>query len=155
MSSKTLYDVSEAGYQLWCLPVFGLVCVAIGVAGLRYKFLWARHGLLCLLFMVCWLGLVFVGTYSDYRGLAAALHESRCEVVEGPLTQLQITWSTTAHFSESFVVAGRRFECLNYVMTAGYTPTRGDGAPLRESMPVRIFHLHGEIARFEIEVPDL
>ena len=154
MAYTTLYDVSEQGYVPWVIFAAMLVLVALCIVDVRSKSPVMRYPVFTLVFVVSLAVTVSVGWYSAYYRLATALRESRCEMVEGPLTQLQITLPTTAHIDESFVVAGRRFACSNYIATAGCSPTRSDGGPLRESLPVRIHHWHGEIARLEIASPD-
>jgi hypothetical protein len=81
--------------------------------------------------------------------LAAAYRAGKCEVVEGIVTQFH-PMPAIGHDVESFVVAGKRFQYSDYIMTAGFNRTSSHGGPVREGLHVRIYYLGGDIAKLEI-----
>ncbi len=150
MDYVTFFDVSQAGYRQWTFPAFGFIGVFLGLLGLLYRSRLIRYPWAVLIFSVVWTIGAFQCTYPAYAALSAALAESRCEVVEGRVTDFQLLPPTGIQKAESFVVAGTRFKYAGGVATAGFTQMRSQGGPMRDGLQVRIHHFHGEIARLEI-----
>ena len=150
MEYVTFYDVTQAGYRHWWVPVIGLVITAVAVGKIRYKWRLVGHPAFLLIFSVIWTTVSFLSTYLDFRRLSSTLETGRCEVVEGKITGFQILPSTGSQKAEEFVVAGTHFQYSGYEASAGFNQMHSRGGPIRESLLVRIHHLHGEIARLEI-----
>jgi hypothetical protein len=103
--------------------------------------------LLCL--CALWSLQTFVGTYSDYIELQNALQQGKITVVEGKVENF-IPMPSTGHSMESFTVAGHKFECSDYRITAGFIKTSSHGGPIRAGIYVRIHALGNRIARLEV-----
>ena len=150
MDYVTFFDVAQAGYRQWTFPAFGLIGIILGLLGLLCRSRLMRYPWAVLIFSAFWTVSAFQFTYPAYAALSAALAESRCEVVEGRVTNFQLLPPTGIQKAESFVVAGTRFKYAGAVATAGFTQMRSEGGPMRDGLQVRIHHLQGEIARLEI-----
>ena len=152
MEYVTFYDVTQAGYRHWWFPVIGLVTMAVAVGKIRYKWRLVGHPVLLLILSAIWTAVAFLSTYLDFRRLSSTLEAGRCEVVAGKITGFQVLPPIGRQKSEEFVVAGTRFQYSGYETRAGFNQMHSRGGPIRESLLVRVHHLHGEIARLEIAV---
>ena len=54
------------------------------------------------------------------------------------------------HSTESFTVAGHKFEFSDYQMTSGFNNTNSHGGPIKSGIYVRINALGNRIARLEV-----
>ena len=110
---------------------------------------------LVLIFSATWIVSGFQLTYPAYATLSTAPAESRCEVVEGRVTDFQLSLPRGIQKAESFMVAGTRFEYASAVATAGSNQMRRHGGPIHNGLQVCIHHLRGKIARLEIAAATL
>lgn len=159
----TLFDVRQSGFRQWTFSVVGLMLVAAGLAirplvrmgVIRPQYPWMMKWFprLFVGFAIFWTVTSFAATFGDYRRAVSAMQNNRAEVVEGVVTQFK-PMPYTGHAMESFLVQGVKFEYSDYIITAGFNTTTSHGGPIREGLPVKIWHLGGEILRLEIkEVP--
>ena len=159
MEYKIIFDVIQTGYPQSTLPglvAFGLMsCLAGGallsLAVFRRKIRPATPVFMPVVVLASLLligGTAFAGRLAEYRSLASALREGRCEIVEGQVAHF--VEEVSKQRRESFVVAGHRFSFSEYVESVGFHQTRARGGPLRDRVWVRV-HYHGsQIARLEI-----
>ena len=90
-------------------------------------------------FAIFWTVVSFAGTYGDYRGAIAAMHNGSALVTEGKVEHF-VPMRYTGHASESFTVAGVGFGYSDYQITAGFNNTTSHGGPIYEGLPVRIWY---------------
>jgi hypothetical protein len=154
MQYTVIYDVTQAGYRQWWFPAIGVAFITVGALLFRYRRSLPKGPAFVpyffLGFSILWTLITFVPTYTDYRRLSSALRDSRCDLVEGVLTNLRRMPSTGPQKAESFTVGNQYFEYSDYVVTAGYNQMQSHGGILRESDRVRIYYYHKDIARLEI-----
>jgi hypothetical protein len=147
----TVFDATQAGYQNWWFPAFGMIFVVGGVLMFRF-----RHRLssrtpkfvpyFFLGFAIFWTSVAFMVTVVGHYGLSSALRDGRCSVIEGEVSEFR----STKPGRESFVVGGRRFEYSDYDVTPGFNRSRLRGGPIREGLFIRIHYSHDYIARLEV-----
>jgi hypothetical protein len=161
---EVVFDVRETGYANWPFASAGLIVVAVGVA----MIVWRRrhpydgrslrqraHPYLALGFGLFWTTVAFAGTYAQYRSLRDALESGNCETIEGEVTDFDpMPAFDFKKKTESFTVAGHRFEYSDALITAGFNHTSSHGGPIREGLRVRIAAVGGVIARLEVERPE-
>lgn len=153
MEYTIVFDVSDTGFRHWWFPVVGLVFVGVGVVLMRVR----RHlprvhrwfPIVLLAIAIPWTVFAFLGTLAGYWGLASALRDGRCEVVEGVVSDFH-PMPRGGHSTESFVVEGRRFEYSDFNLSAGFNNAASHGGPIRNGVRVRIHHLGNDIARLEV-----
>ena len=87
-----------------------------------------------------WVTVALVSILGSSARLAGALKEGRCNVVEGVVTDF-VPAPHQGRASESFAVAGQRFEYSDYVVSAGFRQSASRGGPIRAGLPVRIHHV--------------
>jgi hypothetical protein len=155
----TVFDVTQSGYRQWSFAAFGLIFVAVGLAlptliriGIfRKPPAWMQKWFprFFLGFAIIWTLTSFAATYADYRAAVNAMRSDRAQVIEGVITDFR-PMPYTGHAMESFVVRGVRFEYSDYVITAGFNNTSSHGGPIREGLPVKIWHRGNEILRLDI-----
>jgi hypothetical protein len=153
----TVFDVVQSGYRQWSFAAFGLIFVAVGLAlptfiriGIFQKppawmQTWFPRAFLG--FAILWTLGAFLGTFVDYRRAVDALQKGEAKVVEGPVAHY---WQVPQK-SESFDVQGVKFWYSDGVITAGFNHTASQGGPIRDGLPVKIWHWHGEILRLQIK----
>jgi hypothetical protein len=154
---RTVFDVEQSGYRHWGFAASGLIFVAIGFAmpalfrlGIIPKSsAWIQKWLprVFVLFATLWTAAAFAGTFVDYRKAVNALHSGQAKVVEGRVDH----YSQVAHKSESFEVNSVRFWYSDGVLIAGFNDTAAEGGPIRQGLPVRIWHWNGQILRLQIK----
>jgi hypothetical protein len=159
----TVFDVAQSGYRQWSFAASGLIFVAVGLAlpilmriGIfRKPPAWMQKWFpsVFLGFAIFWTTSCFIATYTDYRRAVSAIRNNRAQVIEGVVTDFK-PMPYTGHAMESFVVQGVRFDYSDYVITAGFNNTSSHGGPIREGLPVKIWHLGGEILRLDIKKPN-
>jgi hypothetical protein len=154
----TVYDLAQAGYQEWYVPVFGLLFLLLAGVLLRYRglfpatgptsfrrvFPWAGLGL-----AVLWTAAYFAATFARYRSLRDALVSGEAQVVEGPVTDF-VPMPYEGHSLEHFTVNGHHFAYSDFMETPGFHSTSSHGGPIRAGLRVRIASLNGVILRVEI-----
>ena len=108
-----------------------------------FMILWSA---IWILFSSVWLGSSFWTAYKYYE----ALHNNKCEVVEGKVTVLrEQPWG--GHAPGDLVrIDGKEFEVNYYLSTLAYHRTIAHGGVLTEGAQVRVCHLDGDILRIEI-----
>src|SRR5947209_3961795 len=155
----TVFDVTTAGFRSWSFSAFGLIFVAAGLllpllirAGVVRKTSptvdrWFPRFVLG--FAILWTSGSFLSTYGDYRSAVDAMQGRHVQVVEGVVTAFH-PMPASGHAMESFAVAGVKFAYSDYVITAGFNQTASHGGPIRQGLPVRIWHSNGEILRLDI-----
>jgi hypothetical protein len=154
MDYVVVFEVSASNPENIWFPAIGLVFVAIGVGLVVYRERF-REGAARILpfaflgFALLWTTVATVAMLSASLGLASALRQGRCNVVEGLVTQFD-PMPYQGHKLESFVVAGQRFEYSDYVLSSGFHQTASHGGPIRSGLRVRIHHVGNDIARLEI-----
>lgn len=154
---QTVFDVTDAGYRAWQMPVFGLVFMAIasgllvyeyrfrvGVKRLRRKLAWLLASL-----ATSWTLLVSFVTYSEYSRLSGALASGSASYVEGVVERF-VPMPYSGHAMESFEVAGKRFEYSDYVVTAGFNHTASHGGPIRAGRTVKVWYVGDTIVRLQV-----
>ena len=156
----TVFDVTQAGFRQWTFSAYGLIFVAAGLAMrtfvrigiLRPQYPWMMKWFPRLFVggAIVWTLISFASTFADYRGAVSAMQNNRARVVEGAVTEFK-PMPYTGHAEESFVVQGVRFEYSDYAITAGFNNTTSHGGPIREGLPVKIWHFRGEILRLDIK----
>jgi hypothetical protein len=175
MTFATVFDVAQSGYTTWWFPAHGLIFVGVGVLFvcwpalvlkvmpikgpdlldfLELLYFWpvrARKifGWIFLSLAMLWTVTSLTGTYGEYRTMVAALHDGRCAVVEGRITDFV---SMPGRPDESFVVGDRRFAYSDDIVTAGFHNTRHHGGPIREGLYVRVTYFGNSILRLEVRV---
>lgn len=163
MDYTTVFDVTQSGFRQWWFPASGLIFIAIGLAlpaliraGIFQNVppLMAKwFPRVFLGFAIFWTLTSFVGTFGGYWSAVQTLRSNRAEVVEGIVTEFK-PMPHTGHAMESFVVQGVRFEYSDYVVTAGFNNTTSHGGPIREGLPVKIWHSGGRILRLDVKKPN-
>jgi hypothetical protein len=156
----TVFDVTQAGFKSWEFSAFGLIFIVVGVAmptlikkGIfRTQRPWMEKWFprFFLGFAILWTLGSFITTFAEYRSAIGVMRSNRAEVVEGAVTQFK-PMPYSGHVNESFVVNGVKFEYSDYGITAGFNNTTSHGGPIREGLPVKIWHLHGEILRLDVK----
>jgi len=157
---QTVFDITQTGFKSWKFSALGLIFVAFGFAmpflikkGIIRKSPQAMEKWLPLFFVgfaILWTMTSFIATFDDYRRASGAMRSNQAEVVEGMVTQFK-PMPYTGHAMESFVVDGVMFKYSDYVITAGFNNTASHGGPIREGLPVKIWHLGGEILRLDVK----
>jgi hypothetical protein len=150
---RTVYEV-VATQDVWFVAP-GVLFLGIGAAGVAYRRRLESRALRIgafgfLGFAALWVTASLVAILGSSARLAAALHEGRCNVVEGVIEDF-VPAPSEGRKSESFTVAGQRFEYSDYVITAGFHQSASHGGPIRAGMQVRIHHVGNDIARLEID----
>ena len=154
MNYVVVFDAAQNGYRPGVGLLIGSIFVCIGTV----FFLCRRsfRGVLKVWFPIFFFGfsvswtIAFLAlTWTDYYKLSSALSESRCQVVEGTITQFH-PMPVGGHDVESFVVSGKRFEYSDWTITSAFHQSSTYGGPLREGMRARIYFLRDDIARIEI-----
>jgi hypothetical protein len=154
----TVYDLAQAGYSEWYVPVFGLLFLLLaggllrsrrlfpttGRTSFRRVFPWAGLSL-----AVLWTAAYFAATFARYRSLRDALVSGEAQVVEGPVADF-MPMPYEGHALEHFTVNGHRFAYSDFQETPGFHTTSSHGGPIRDGLQVRITSLNGVILRLEI-----
>ncbi len=163
MDYATVFDVTQTGFRQWSFSAFGLIFVAVGLAMptlMRIGFFrksppWMEKWFprVFLGFAIFWTLTTFIRTFADYQTAVDTMRSNRAQVIEGVVTQF-VPMPYTGHAMESFVVQGVKFCYSDYVITAGFNNTTSRGGPIREGLPVRIWHLGGEILRLDVKKPN-
>ncbi len=163
MDYTTVFDVSQSGFRQWWFPASGLIFIAVGLAlpaliraGVFRKVppameKWFPRVILG--FAIFWTLTSFVGTFGGYWSAVQIMRSDRAEVVEGVVTEFK-PMPHSGHAMESFVVNGVRFEYSDFVITAGFNNTASHGGPIREGLPVKIWHSDGRILRLDVKKPN-
>lgn len=100
-------------------------------------------------FAICWTFLSFIATYNDYLSATHMLRSRKAEFVEGIVTEFA-PMPHNGHGTESFVVHGVKFAYSDVIVTAGFNQSTLHGGPMREGLPVRIWHRGTEILRLDV-----
>lgn len=158
MRYVTVYDLAEAGYPEWYVPVFGLVFLLLAGVLVRYRGLFPASGpdsfrrvfpWVGLSLAVLWTGAYSAATFARYRSLRAVLHSGAAQIVEGPVVDFVPT-SSVGHGLEHFTVNGHPFAYSDFIERPGFHTTSSLGGPIRGGLRVRITHFDGVILRLEI-----
>jgi hypothetical protein len=153
----TVYDLAEAGYPEWYVPVFGLVFLLLAGVLIRYRGLFPASGPNAfrrvfpwagLSLAVLWTGAYTAVTLARYRSLRAALHSGAAQMVEGPVVDFVPTY--VGHGLEHFTVNGQPFAYSDFIERPGFHTTSSNGGPIRGGLQVRITYFDGAILRLEI-----
>jgi hypothetical protein len=157
----TVFDVTTAGFRNWQFSAFGLLFIAIGLLlpTLIKKGVfpntppWMQRWFprLFLGFAIFWTVISFAASFTSYQRALYLMRSGRAQVVEGVVTDFA-PMPYTGHAMESFTVNGTRFEYSDYVLTAGFNNTSSHGGPVKEGLPVKIWHVNGEILRLDARI---
>jgi len=152
MSYKTIFDVAQnEGLALRSsITGFAFICIGLLFFFARKKLnVPIRYPSLFLAFSILWTCLKYSGNSSDYPALVAALHEGKCQITEGVVTDFK-PMPYEGHQNETFVVSGIRFEYSDYNSSAAFNQSASHGGPIKEGLKVRIHHVGNDIVRLEV-----
>jgi hypothetical protein len=159
MEYRTVFDVTEAGFRQWTFGVQGLIPIAFGLArpALIRAGIFKRQSprmekwfpRIFIGFATLWTVIAFVGPYAAYRSAVSAMRENRVDHVEGAVTEFR-PMPFAGHANESFTVKGIKFKYSDFLVSAGFNNTASHGGPIKEGLPVRIWHRNGEILKLDV-----
>lgn len=160
MSFRTVFDVSQQGFQTWHMIGIGLILTISGA------FLVFRPEFMAFLlptgpqgniraifskiffgFALFWTACVSTITIVGYLRARYDLSHGYYSVVEGPVTQFE---AGGAHRMESFSVHGVRFTYVDGEETSGFHTSVAYGGPIREGVWVRVTYKANLILRLEV-----
>ncbi len=158
MAYELIFDVRSDGVRYWFIPAAGLAFVALALVRVMWRRghpytgdgRWRRvEPYVALGFAVLVTGICSVSMLRERGQLADAMETGRYVTVEGVVSRF-VPMPEDGHPSESFEVAGRRYEYSDYRVTAGLNRTQAFGGQIREGLRVRLADVNGTIARLEI-----
>jgi hypothetical protein len=156
MTYHVVFDVTQTGYRHWQTHACAALFVGLGMGTLWYSRRacgsFGAKGYKQFALMLCLMGIgavvMFGLDYEDYLSLQSALRQSKCQVVEGTVTNYH--WMTIhRHSDEVFFVNGNRFEYWQDGGQNGFN----QGGIIRDGVPVRVYYVgqqHPDIARLEV-----
>lgn len=158
---KTVFDVTEAGWQTWQMPAVGLAMIAAGFFLLLKKKTGSRLAVVFICFAFLWTGLFGWFTYGEYHAVRTAIAEDRTKFVEGTVDSF-VPMPKEGHAMESFCIAGRCFTYSDFVVTTGFNNAASRGGPIRNGLKARVTYvgldhaakLRNVIIKLEIEDKD-
>jgi hypothetical protein len=152
-----IFELTREGYRTFWFPAFGLIFVALGVAGVVYERLsrpaasnWRRAlGPWALLtFSSLWTLTAGVSTYREYANLRRAVEAGAIQYVEGPVERF-VPMPANGHGVEQFEVHSKHFEYSPNVVSAGFNKPSMLGGPIRAGRYVRVGYVGQTIVRLE------
>ncbi|MEZ0262099.1 MAG: hypothetical protein ACAH80_13910 [Alphaproteobacteria bacterium] len=158
---KTVFDVTEAGWQTWPMPALGLSMIAAGFFLLLKKKASSRLAVAFLCFAFLWTGLTGWFTYGEYHAVRLAIAEGRTKFTEG-IVERFTPMPKSGHALESFCIGGRCFTYSDFVVTTGFNNAASHGGPMKNGMKARVTYvgidhavkLRNVIIKLEIEDKD-
>ena len=164
MHYKVIFDIAQTPYQHWSDLAGGFVFIAFAIGMFWFHWWrsqrtgWLRFSRFVLLglFLIVWSlfpFFMFFHRYQNYLDMKAALQQSRCDVVEGAVTNLQPLYSIKGGGAgETFSVGEGKFGYREGSAQNGFHQV----GIIRDGLQVRI-HYYGwhdnhnkDIARLEI-----
>jgi hypothetical protein len=159
MDYITVFDIAQTEFSLWWPSIIlALLAVATTVPLFFARITPGRRKLAIGSAIAVYLSLGggFLYSYVEYERLLAARSTGAFETVEGTVDNFQEEADEDTQ-SESFTVAGVRFDYDARSLTAAFHQTAFEGGPIRAGARVRIGHLDGSIVKLEIvktDIPD-
>jgi hypothetical protein len=151
-SYSTLYDIGVEVPASW-FPMFGLLFVALGVAGWRngrsVDWLWhwpLRSPRARTIWTLVWIG--FSATWTLVAGVGVVgsfvrnqyeLRMGQAQIVEGTVEDFH-PMPFGGHDTERFRVGGVHFAYSDFVVSPGFNHTSSHGGPIRQGLAVRIHY---------------
>lgn len=151
---NNVFDVTQAGFDQWSSVPLVVIVVGLFVGIIFYLQCSGRLSsyklyLLLPTVVISLMVLRPIDSFLKYRSLCLALRESRCEVVEGVVTQLHPLYSIKrGGIGEAFSVNGIEFTYRNGSAQVGFHQV----GIIRNGLEVRIHYLgknNPQIARLE------
>ena len=156
---KTVFDVTEAGWQTWQMPAVGAVLTAAGFFLLMKKKTSSRLATVFICFALFWTGAFAWFTYGEYRAVHLAIDQGRTKFVEGTVDSF-VPMPKAGHAMESFCIAARCFTYSDFVVTTGFNNAASRGGPIKTGLKARATYVgldHAAILRniiIKLEIED-
>jgi len=165
MIYKTIFDITQIGYEQWRFPAIGLVLtLVVGILvfgprsfqGLPYFWLPKRVALFLnrvgFVVVVLWTVIILYATLQSYISVRNTLASGNYSTVQGHITDFKpLLQGRTG--DESFTVQGKTFSYSDHGLIAGFNKTKREGNQLKEGMEVRVTYINDKILRIEIAEP--
>lgn len=132
---KTVFDVTDAGWQTWPLPALGLAIAAAGFFLLLKKKINSRLAVVFICVALLWTGLAGWFTYGEYAAVRAAIAEGRTKFSEGTVERFV---PKSAGTMESFCIGAACFTYSDFVATTGFSTPAHRGGPIKNGLKARI-----------------
>jgi len=155
---KTVFDVTETGWQTWQMPAVGIALTAASLFLLLKKKTGSGLAVVCILFSLLWTGAFSWFTYGEYHAVKTAMAEGRTKFSEGIVDRF-IPMPRAGHEMESFCIGPACFTYSDFVVTTGFSNTTSHGGPIRNGLRARVTYvgidhaarLRNIIVKLEIE----
>ena len=154
---SVIYDLTQAGYEAWWVPVFGIVVAIFAEAIYRLLMrllpdsLYSKKAMRgAVVFFIFWAPISFALTFSEYLSLRNAYKNGEYEQISGTIEHLADSGPGMQPGMVRFSVHHVKFAYSRYGAYPGYRQTRSTGSPLRDELPVRIRYIGSTIVRLEV-----
>lgn len=134
---KTVFDVTEAGWQTWHMPVLGLVLAATGFFLLLKKKTSSKLAVVFICFALLWTAGFGWLTYGEYRAVRLAIDESRVKFAEGTVERF-VPMPRHGRAMESFCIGAACFTYSDFVLTSGFNNAASRGGPIKNGIKARV-----------------